>query len=261
MNIIDTWLIVIGLTNLVLFIIGLIFFIPREFYKINIIGFYQNFRKQLPYLMIILGVVIFHIIEVNVIDPIVTGWIGIDFANNIQSIEGDSVYWFSQNWNLALVYFFVIMYIVVYPFTLWFSILYFLLANERKSMKTLSYGSALIYAVALPFYLFLPITIVYKYYPIESALEIVVPNIENFFYSTTTQNNCLPSLHVVMTIHVAWSISLTGNKKLSYFAYFCMISVILSVIYLAIHWITDTIFGALLAIAVILILNRFIKEN
>ena len=46
-----------------------------------------------------------------------------------------------------------------------------------------------------------------------------------------------------------------------YFAYFCMASVILSVIYLAIHWITDIIFGALLAVVVIFILNRFIKEK
>jgi membrane-associated phospholipid phosphatase len=40
-----------------------------------------------------------------------------------------------------------------------------------------------------------------------------------------------------------------------------MISVIFSVIYLAIHWITDVICGALLSIAIIFLLNYFIKEE
>jgi membrane-associated phospholipid phosphatase len=124
-------------------------------------------------------------------------------------------------------------------------------------MKTFAYGTLLIYVIALPFYLFMPITNVYTYYNADSALETVIPSIEIFFYSTTTQNNCLPSLHTAMTILVAYSVSLTGNKKLTYFAYFTMISVIISVIYLSIHWITDIIAGALLAIGVIFILRRF----
>jgi membrane-associated phospholipid phosphatase len=221
---------------------------------------FQVFKRHLPYLLIIFGVVVFHLIEVNIMDPILTEFVGIDFATNIQSIEGDVVYWFSQHWTPALVYFFVIMYIAVYPFTLWFSPFYFLLNDEKKSMKTLSYGLLLIYLIALPFYLFVPVTNVYRFYGVESALENVIPTVETFFYSTTTQNNCLPSLHVAMSILIAWSVYLTGNKKLTYFAFFCMVSVILSVIYLAIHWLTDVISGALLTVVVILILKRFIKE-
>ncbi|MCK5258896.1 MAG: phosphatase PAP2 family protein [Thermoplasmatales archaeon] len=60
---------------------------------------------------------------------------------------------------------------------------------------------------------------------------------------------------------MAWTVRLAENKKLSYFAYFCMISVILSVVYLAIHWITDVIYGALLAIVVIFLLNHLIRDT
>jgi membrane-associated phospholipid phosphatase len=151
------------------------------------------------------------------------------------------------------------MYIAVYPFTLWFSPIYYLITDNKKAMKTLAYGLLLIYIVALPFYLFLPITNVYTYHNVGSALESVIPSIENFFYSTTTQNNCLPSLHTAMTIMVAYSVSLTGNKKYTYFAYFTMISVIISVIYLSIHWIVDVISGGLLAVGVILILRKFMR--
>jgi len=230
-------------------------------YKTNITEYFKIFKKNLPYILIIFGVVCFHFIEVNIIDSHVTEHIGYDYVNVIKNLEGDTVFWFSQHWTPSLVYFFVIMYIAVYPFTLWFSITYFLITDEKKSMKNLAYGLLLIYSITLPFYLFVPITNVYTFYNIESALETVIPSVEQFFYSTTTQNNCLPSLHTAMTILVAWSIHITGNKKLSCFAYFTMISVILSVIYLSIHWITDVICGVLVAAVVIFILHRYIGEN
>ncbi len=234
---------------------------PKEFYKSKKSEIFRFIKNQLPYLLIIFGVTAFHLIEVNIIDPQITEWVGHDFANNIRDIEGDTVYWFSQHWTPVLLYFFVIIYIAVYPFTLWFSPVYFLLTDNKKAMKTLAYGFLLIYIVALPFYLFMPITNVYTYYNVNSALEIVIPSVESFFYSTTTQNNCLPSLHTAMTILIAYSMSITRNKKLTYFGYFTMIGVILSVIYLSIHWITDVITGALLALGVIFILKRFMRDE
>ena len=221
----------------------------------------KRIKDNFIYLAIIVVVVCLHLLEVNLIDPIITDMVGHDFANNIQAIEGDFVYWFSQNWTPSLVYFFVIMYIGVYSFTLWFSPMYFLFTNNKKAMKTLAYGLLLIYAIALPFYLFLPITNVYTYYSISSALESVIPTIDSFFYTTTTQNNCLPSLHTAMTILVSYSVSLTGNKKFTYFSYFVMISVIISIIYLSIHWVMDVLTGALITIGVILILRRYMREE
>ena len=176
-------------------------------------------------------------------------------------IEDGVVYWFSQNWTPVLVYFFVFIYIVLYPFTLWFSLLYFLIADERKAMKTFAYSLVIIYAIALPFYLFLPVTNVYIYYGSASALNAVIPGVEQFFYATTTNNNCFPSLHVAMALLVAKTVSLTDNKRFIYLAYFCAICVICSVIYLAIHWITDVIGGILLAFAVFYLVKRFIKET
>lgn len=261
MKLIDTWLIVLGLINVVLFAVSLVVFLPKKVYKTKIREFYQVFKNHLLFISVILGVVFFHLFEVNIIDPTVTEWVGIDFAHYIHSYEGDVVFWFYQHWTPILVYFFVFMYIAVYPFTLWFSPLYFLLVDEKKSMKTLAYGLFFIYAIALPFYLFIPVTNVYRYYGIESALETVIPTVEDFFYTTTTQNNCLPSLHIATAILIAWSVHLTENKKLSYFAYFCMASIIFAVIYLAIHWITDVVCGVLLGIVVIFILNRFIKRE
>jgi membrane-associated phospholipid phosphatase len=248
-----------GMLNLILFIVSLFFFLPKKIFKITLLECYRIFSSHLKYIVILIGVVVFHLFEVNLLDSYVTNLVGIDFANNIQMIEGGAVYWFSQNQTLSLVYFFVFIYIVIYPFTLWFSPLYFLLTDDKKAMKSLVYGLLLIYSIALPFYLFFPVTNVYTFYGIESALETAIPNIEQFFYSTTTYNNCFPSLHIAMTLLIAKSTSLTKNKKYTFFVYFCAISVILSVIYLAIHWITDVICGVLLAFSVFYLQKRFIK--
>lgn len=254
------WMILLGIINLILLTFFLRFIVLEEIFIKKKGTFIQKFREHLLYIVLIIGVVTFHLIEVNFIDPTVTEWIGNDYADTVQSFEGDIVYWFSQHWTPALVYFLVIIYIAVYPFTLWFSPLYFIWSDKKKAMKSLAYGLLMIYIVALPFYLFVPITNVYTYFNVESALETVIPSVESFFYSTTTHNNCLPSLHTAMTILVAYCLSLTGNKKLTYFGYFTMISVIISVIYLSIHWITDVITGAVLALAVIFLLKRYIKD-
>jgi membrane-associated phospholipid phosphatase len=237
---------------------------PKGSYKkipIDLKILIKLFMEQIKPILLIVGVVAFHLIEVKFIDPVTTKLVGSDYANTIINLENGAVYWFSQHWTPILLYYFVLIYIVVYPFTLWFSPLYFILGRKKRALKSLAYGLLLIYIIALPFYLFLPVTNVYTHYDVNSALETVIPSAENFFYATTTQNNCLPSLHTAMTILIAYCISLTGNKKLTYFGYFVMISVIISVVYLSIHWITDVITGALLSLGVIFILRRYIKDD
>ena len=107
-NVEESWLIFLGLINLILLIIGLIVFMPKKVYKTSIAEFYRILKEQFLYILIIGGVVLFHLIEVNIIDSVVTELIGYDFANNIQHIEGNIVYLLSQYWMPTIVYFFVI---------------------------------------------------------------------------------------------------------------------------------------------------------
>jgi hypothetical protein len=71
-NVVELWLISLSLINLILFTIGLIVFMPKKVYKTSIAEFYRIFKEQRLYLLIIFGVVLFHLIEVNIIDSAVT---------------------------------------------------------------------------------------------------------------------------------------------------------------------------------------------
>ena len=72
---------------------------PKKIFKTKPSEYYCILSSHLTYIIIIIGVVIFHLVEVNILDSYVTNLVGIDFASNIQMIEGGVVYWFSQNWT------------------------------------------------------------------------------------------------------------------------------------------------------------------
>jgi len=258
------WLLLFGLANLILFVFAVFFLLDiREIKKIKFIpGFFiQKIVENIKPLLIIIIIVGFHLIEVIYIDPYITNWVDYDYANIIKNFENGFVYSFTNYWLPGVLHFFVIIYIFVYIFTLWITPLYCIVADKKQSLKTLAYGLLIVYLIALPFYLFFPASNVYTYYNNPSALETVIPSIENFFYATTTTNNCLPSLHTAMTILVAYCFSLTGNKKLKYFGIFVAITVIISVLYLSIHWFIDVFAGIIISLGAIFLLKRYIKDK
>ena len=185
---------------------------------------------------------------------------GIDYATFFTSIEGSLVADIQSSWNIFLLTFFVAMYIIVYPFTLWFSTLYFLIDNQKKAIQSLAIGLLVLYLISLPFYLFFPVSNVYTAHNLDSALTLILPSINSFFYATTTYNNCFPSLHVGMSLLIAWSVKQTNNKRYFYFTVFSSITVIISVIYLTIHWIIDVIGGLIAAGAAIIISRALLKR-
>lgn len=252
---------ILALLNLILFCFGLLVLVPKNTWKKPLSEYKQIFAYQSIYISLITGVIVIHLLEVNILDTITTNMIGDTFTPSIQFIEDGVVHWFSQLWTPVLIYFFVFVYIGLYPFMLWFTLLYFIMVNEKKAMKTFACSLVGIYAIALPFYLFVPITNVYSYYGTPSALNMVIPSIEQFFYTTTTTNNCFPSLHVAVSLLLVKTVSLTNNKRFIYLTYFCAICVICSVIYLAIHWITDVIGGILLTLGVFYLIKHFMKET
>ena len=255
-----SWLVTIGVINLILFIVGILFFIPRDRWRDFFIARSEDW-VIFRYVILILGVVGLHLVEVNVLDPFVNSVVSWDFASIMVSIEDSFVVGLVDLWHPWVVGFFVLIYIAVYPFTLWFSVVYFIWCREVKGLRTLAWGLVFVYAVALPFYLFFPVSNVYTFFDSGSALEVVIPGVEQFFYSTTTSDNCFPSLHTAMSLMVALSVWWTGNRRFGWFAWIVAGLVIVSVVYLAIHWLMDVVAGVVLVVGVSFILRRWFVEG
>ena len=183
------------------------------------------------------------------------------FTAVLTAIEYDIVARFSSLWTPASIFFFVFIYIILYPFTLWYTPLYSIITNQKKALRTLAFSLFFLYLIALPFYLFFPVTNVYTHYALPSALNTVIPQVETFFYTTTTQNNCFPSLHTAMSIIITRTIFITENKRFQYLAVFMMVTVIISVLYLSIHWILDVIAGIIVALLALYLSEKTINLN
>jgi len=250
-----------GAFHLILLFSGIIFLIPRHLLKQPLRRLWSNTIDQIPWCLLIICVVILHLFEVNILDPYATTSIGQDYSSLFISIEGNIVANISFYWDSILLTFFVIMYIVVYPFILWFSTLYFCIDDQKKALQSLAVGLLVLYVISLPFYVFFPVSNVYITNNIDSALSLIFPYIDHFFYLTTTSNNCFPSLHVGMSILICWSVKQTHNKRYYLFTLFSLICIVISVLYLAIHWIIDVIGGILVATAAIIISNAVLKKR
>ena len=68
-KLIETWYIVLGLLSLGLILFSIFFFFPKNFFKKKI-RIFELIKTNFIFLLIIVGVVSIHLIEVNFIDSI-----------------------------------------------------------------------------------------------------------------------------------------------------------------------------------------------
>ncbi len=76
----EMWMIAIGIINLILLIISFKFFFPKDFFEQKNVKLLPIIQSHLPYILIISVVVIVHMLEVNIIDPSVTEWVGMQMT-------------------------------------------------------------------------------------------------------------------------------------------------------------------------------------
>lgn len=252
----EAWLVVLGLLNLALFASALVLVLPKG----SLTGFMKDpigrLRSFALPLLLVVGVVALHLVEVHVLDPYLSATLAQDYTQGVVTLEGSTVLWVSQHAVPALAFVLAVIYIGIYPFILWFTPLLFLLSDQRQAMQTFAVGLLLVYLIALPFYLFLPVTNVHTFNGVPSALEAAIPTVDTFFYATTTVNNCFPSLHVAVALFTALTVWTTDNRRFKVVTAVVAGAVVVSVIYLAIHWIVDVVGGILVATAVFYLVNR-----
>lgn len=174
-----------------------------------------------------------------------------DFTSLVFGLEGHFVQHVQQlfysPWLTPIIVFF---YIFMLQSVLAASLGVYLLDKNRVMLYATCYTIMLVYAVAIPFYLFFPVNEVWSYAPagVRFTMLDVFPRFEQEYRPLSGLNNCFPSLHTAIAVSTALLAYRSGNRRWMVIATISAVMIVLGIFYLGIHWLTDMLGGTLLAV-------------
>lgn len=227
----------------------------------RLLSLVKRTNRYFPHLL--LTILVYFIVSYETaIDQRITAWLGHDFTYLIYSMEGDVVARFQHAvMSEPLTIFFTSVYVIMYVVQIYFLIFWYIIKDDEKKVRMLAVGYFLNILLALPFYLFFPVNEVWTtnpqytyldYRPGFSTDTIWVferyQSTQHALYQINGINNCFPSLHVSVVLTLAL-VPLLGKfeKTAKVFTMCVAIPVIISTMYLGIHWAMDVIAGIVLA--------------
>ena len=186
-------------------------------------------------------------------EPALARALGYDLTPWVHSIEGDAVERVQATLPrllvTPLVWFYVSGYIaaLILPPAVW-------TLEERWGAVRATVAAYLFnYLLALPFYLFAPVTEV-GWSPLSNAIPMLdeaLPGLSGAVRVGSGLDNCLPSLHTSMTTTAAVLAWVHGGPRLRWIAGVCALATAYAVMALGVHWALDVVtgvpFGALCA--------------
>lgn len=214
------------------------------------------------------GVIGVHMVGV-LLDPMLTAWVGQDYAQTLYGIEGDAVAWFQFDRHPVLDAVFLVAYMFGYPFMIYFAPLFYLAHRDRKALRTAALAFVVLYALTLPFYVFFPASnpwavadaAWYQGREVEFRLGVLWPDIVDSYWRFTTPNNEMPSLHAAISAMTAMVAYVSGYRRFAVVAGTFAVLIPIASFYMGVHWLLDAVVGeafAILAVAAaVRYANRF----
>ncbi|TCZ75116.1 inositol phosphorylceramide synthase [Paenibacillus albiflavus] len=173
-----------------------------------------------------------------------------DFAQTFSQIEGK----FVENvqhffYNDLLTYFTSFYYVIIFTTLMIVSIGIYIYQKNYQLFYALCYAILITYIVAMPFYLFFPVTEVWYTQPkVDLLIHNVFPTFEQEYRLMSGIDNCFPSLHTSLSVTMAFIAARSENRFWRYFTAISAVIVIFSIFYLGIHWFLDMCGGLALGI-------------
>ncbi|PTD93566.1 inositol phosphorylceramide synthase [archaeon SCG-AAA382B04] len=235
-------LLILITTNLFLIYVGSKVFLPDDV-PLSRQRAKRMAYKYKAYIFAIILVFFLNFLE-NKIFQNIADYLAINSTSIIYSIEGSMVKFAQSFVEPILTGYFFSFYVFVYMFIIIFSLIFYIYSDSLKEVKATTLAFLLNYLIALPFFLFSP---VYETWHVINGVSPLIfsvsPIASDFIIGVNGINNCFPSLHTSLAITIATIASFSDKTKWKIFAWFSAISIILSTLYLGIHWISDIIAG------------------
>lgn len=180
-----------------------------------------------------------------------------NWTNLVYSLEGEVTLWVQQTFeNAVLTEFLNFHYLFIYLFLIYITTVYYAYVGERDMTDKVTLNYLLIYALAVPYYLFLNVEVTSSWIPGMKAL-LYHDGWYTVFYATHDPlDNAVPSLHVAIPFGIIllnWLHCKENNIKMREWTHwpyhlFIVINTILfifTIAYLGIHWLVDIPLGML----------------
>ena len=180
-----------------------------------------------------------------------------NWTDFIYALEGDATLWVQKTFeNAILTEFLNFHYLFIYLFLIYITTVYFAYVGERDMTDKVTLNYLLIYAIAVPYYLFFNVEVTSSWIPGMKALLYHDGWYTVFYASHDPLDNAVPSLHVAIPfgmILLNWLHCKEKKIRMRDWAHwpyhlFIVINTILfifTIAYLGIHWFVDIPLGML----------------
>lgn len=140
------------------------------------------------------------------------------------------------------------VYVILFPLLGVCALILFLASQNWSAMRRLVIAFLVNYLVAIPFYLFVPVR---EAWAADKSIRFLIPTVypafEVDYRPLSGLDNCFPSLHTSLALTFALVAWRSGNRRLAIALTTGAALVMLSTLYLGVHWVVDLVGGALLA--------------
>lgn len=190
------------------------------------------------------------IIERHFAGPVLTREVA--YTNWIFSLLGGVIQILQERLNYAvLTDFFIIVYAWLFAFLIYFAPLLLLVRDDRLTLRKYAIAITFNYLILIPFYAFFPVSVSSSYSDSGMIpLLYASPHWGRMVTSISALNNDFPSGHVSISVTTFLVFATAGvdYRKFSYFLGAGAIAIVVSVLYLGIHWPADVFVGFLVGI-------------
>jgi hypothetical protein len=253
----NPWIIMMGMIILLTPVICYIFSLNQKSSRLAPRKWVQTIREQRYYIHAIGYIVIINWkgITDRLNEPIkftVGHW-----TDSIHALEGNFVLWVQNTFeNDILTTFLNFHYLFVYLFLIYVTTVYYAYTSDRDLTDKVTMNYLLIYAIAVPYYLFFNVEVTSSWIPGMDAL-LYHDGIYSTFYATHDPlDNAVPSLHVAIPfgilmlnyLHVKQKGIVMKEWRHYRYHMFILINTIVfifAILYLGIHWVADIPLGML----------------